>query len=178
MYLNLKKITAIFLSVLMLLLMVACNEKPKTESETESKTESSEPVNTHFNIADEDDTTDPENIENAQLEDGAKVNFAEVQDKKGLQNGIDVSKWQGKIDWQKVKNAGVDFAIIRIGYRAENGQLYRDSNADYNIQQAQKYGVLAGVYFFSTAINQNEAVEEANWTVSAIKGYKISYPEV
>ena len=178
MYLNLKKITAIFLSVLMLLLMVACNEKPKTESETESKTESSEPVNTHFNIADEDDTTDPENIENAQLEDGAKVNFAEVQDKKGLQNGIDVSKWQGKIDWQKVKNAGVDFAIIRIGYRAENGQLYRDSNADYNIQQAQKYGVLVGVYFFSTAINQNEAVEEANWTVSAIKGYKISYPVV
>ena len=102
MYLNLKKITAIFLSVLMLFLIVACNENPKTESETESKTESSEPVNTHFNIADEDDTTDPENIENAQLEDGAKVNFAEVQDKKGLQNGIDVSKWQGKIDWQKV----------------------------------------------------------------------------
>ena len=174
MYSNLKGITAIFLSIIMLLLVVACNDKPQTESETES----SEPVNIDFNLADEDDTTDPENIENAQIDDGAKVDFAEVQDKKGLQNGIDVSKWQGKIDWQKVKNAGIDFAIIRIGYRAENGQLYRDSNADYNIQQAQKFGILVGVYFFSTAINQNEAIEEAELTVSTIKGYQISYPVV
>lgn len=171
---SLKRITAIFLSVLILLFVMACKENSTTETESES----SAPVNVNFDIADEDDTKDPQNIENAQKDDGAKVDFAQIQDKKGLQNGIDVSKWQGKIDWQKVKNAGMDFAIIRIGYRAENGQLYRDSNADYNIQQAQKYGILVGVYFFSTAINQNEAIEEANWTVSAIKGYQISYPVV
>ena len=161
-----KRITAL-LSVLVLLLTVGCSEKSKKE-----------PVNIEFSIADGDDTKDPENIENSQTDDGAKVNFAAIENKEGLQNGIDVSKWQGKIDWQKVKNAGIDFAIIRIGYRAENGRLYRDSNADYNIQQAQKAGVLVGVYFFSTAVNQNEATEEAQWTVSEIKGYQISYPVV
>ncbi len=171
---NLKKITTIFLLFIMLLLLIACNDKPQTES----KTESSDPVNIDYNVTDEDDTKDPENIENAQIDDGAKVDFTEIQDKKGLQHGIDVSKWQGKIDWQKVKEAGIDFAIIRIGYRAENGQLYRDSNADYNIQQAQKAGVLVGVYFFSTAVNQDEATWEAQWTVSQIKGYQISYPVV
>lgn len=171
-----KKTITLFLAVLILLSIVGCKEKPKTESET--STESSAPINIDFNVADQDDMEDPENIEDSKNEDGAKVDFAEVETKKGLQNGIDVSKWQGKIDWQKVKNAGIDFAIIRIGYRAENGQLYRDGNADYNIQQAQKVGILVGVYFFSTAINQNEAIEEAQWTVSAIKGYSISYPVV
>ena len=65
-----------------------------------------------------------------------------------MQNGIDVSKWQGKIDWKKVKNSGIDFAIVRIGYRGENGKLYRDANADYNIQQALEAKLLVGVYFF------------------------------
>ena len=171
-----KKTITLFLAVLILLSIVGCKEKPKTESET--STESSAPINIDFNVADQDDMEDPENIEDSKNEDGAKVDFAEVETKKGLQNGIDVSKWQGKIDWQKVKNAGIDFAIIRIGYRAENGQLYRDGNADYNIQQAQKVGILVGVYFFSTAINSSEAIEEAQWTVSAIKGYHISYPVV
>jgi len=171
-----KKTITLFLSVLILLSTVGCKEKPKTESET--STESSAPINIDFNVADQDDMEDPENIEDSKNEDGAKVDFAQVETKKGLQNGIDVSKWQGKIDWQKVKNAGIDFAIIRIGYRAENGKLYRDSNADYNIQQAQKVGILVGVYFFSTAINSSEAIEEAQWTVSAIKSYQISYPVV
>ena len=166
----------IVLAILISLSIVGCNKEPKTELESEA--ESSISTNIDIDVAEEDDSKDPENIENIKDEDGAKVDFAEVQAKKGLQNGIDVSKWQGKIDWQKVKNAGIDFAIIRIGYRAENGQLYRDGNADYNIQQAQKVGILVGVYFFSTAINSSEAIEEAQWTVSAIKGYHISYPVV
>jgi len=173
-----KKITALLSMILILFTVAGCNKntKEKTESEVCSKPESSTSI--IIDLADEDDTKDPENTENAEINDGAKVNFAEVKAKKGMQNGIDVSKWQGKIDWQKVKNTGIDFAIIRVGYRAENGQLYRDSNADYNIQQAQKAGVLVGVYFFSTAINQTEAIEEAQWTISAIKGYNISYPVV
>lgn len=172
MYFNTKRITALFLAVLLSVLIVGCKEKPK------DKTESSLPADTDFHIAETDDTTDPENTEDAQIGDGARVDFSEVDTKKGMQNGIDVSKWQGKIDWQKVKSAGIDFAIIRIGYRAENGKLYRDSNADYNIQQAQKADILVGVYFFSTAVNKTEATEEANFVISAIKGYKISYPVV
>ncbi len=176
MYCSFKRIPAILLAVLILLSIVGCNKKPKTE--LDSETESSISTNIDVDVVEEDDSKDPENTENIKNEDGAKVDFAEVQAKKGIQNGIDVSKWQGKIDWQKVKNAGIDFAIIRIGYRAENGQIYRDSNAEYNIQQAQKFGILIGVYFFSAAANQKEAIEEAQWTVAAIKGYPISYPVV
>ncbi len=123
-----------------------------------------------------DYTVDPENRENNR-DNGEAVQFTKPQVTE-VAHGIDVSKWQGKIDWQKVKDAGIDFAIIRIGYRGENGIIYRDENADYNIQQAQKVGVLVGVYFFSTAINTLEAQEEAAWTIEAIKGYKISYPVV
>ena len=123
-----------------------------------------------------DAAVDPENVE--MEEEGTVVEVEELTVESGRSNGIDVSKWQGKIDWQKVKNSGVEFAFIRIGYRGENGIIYKDDNADYNIQQAQKAGVLVGVYFFSTAVSETEAKEEAEWTKRAIEGYKISYPVV
>ncbi|MBO5020939.1 MAG: SH3 domain-containing protein, partial [Clostridia bacterium] len=107
-----------------------------------------------------------------------KPQVSEPTSKTVKAQGIDVSKWQGKIDWKKVKNDGNKFAIIRIGYRGENGKILKDDNADYNIQQADKAGLLVGVYFFSTAINSAEALEEAKWTVSMIEGYPISYPVV
>ena len=107
-----------------------------------------------------EDSQDPENTELVG-ESGAEVEIKEPIVKEGKANGIDVSKWQGKIDWKAVKSAGIDFAVIRIGFRGENGQIYKDSYADFNIQQAQKAGVLVGVYFFSTAANRNEAQEEA-----------------
>lgn len=124
-----------------------------------------------------DASIDPENVETEE-EEGTIVEVEELTVENGRSNGIDVSKWQGKIDWQKVKNSGVEFAFIRIGYRGEDGTLYKDDNADYNIQQAQNAGVLVGVYFFSTAVNETEAKEEAQWTMKAIEGYKISYPVV
>lgn len=120
---------------------------------------------------------DPEN-EELHDEEGTDVKAEDLPIERGKSNGIDVSKWQGKIDWKKVKNSGVEFAFIRIGYRGENGVIYKDAHADYNIQQAQKAGVLVGVYFFSTAINEAEALEEARWTLQAIAGYSISYPVV
>lgn len=188
MFFNFKRAVALLLAVIILLLTVGCREAVNNESslKPDLQTESSEidavslDVDSEDIVAEnqEDDTKDPEKTNNLKKDNGAKVDFAKVENKKGLQNGIDVSKWQGKIDWQRVKKAGIDFAIIRIGYRGENGKIYRDGNADYNIQQAQKAGVLVGVYFFSTAINQKEALQEAKWTVSAIKGYKISYPVV
>lgn len=120
---------------------------------------------------------DPENIDIVQ-EEGVNVEADALMQVKDKSNGIDVSKWQGKINWEKVKNDNIDFAFIRIGYRGDNGIIYKDDNADYNIQQAQKAGVLVGVYFYSTAINEKEAQEEASWTKQAIEGYRISYPVV
>ncbi len=124
-----------------------------------------------------DGELDPENDEIIE-ENGSDVKAEALTEETGRSNGIDVSKWQGKIDWHKVKESGIDFAYIRIGYRGENGDIFKDDNADYNIQQAQKAGLLVGVYFFSTAVSKNEALEEASWTIDAIKGYSISYPVV
>ncbi|MFR7591027.1 MAG: GH25 family lysozyme [Longibaculum sp.] len=123
-----------------------------------------------------DASVDPENMD--EKEEGKKIVSTELNIEQGKSNGIDVSKWQGKIDWNKVKKSHVDFAFIRIGYRGENGVIYKDDNADYNIQQAQKAGVLVGVYFYSTATSQKEAIEEANWTLKCIESYSISYPVV
>lgn len=131
----------------------------------------------NLNIITEDDSIDPENTELDSAE-GQEIEIEKVEAKKGKANGVDVSKWQGKIDWTKVKNSGIDFAIIRIGYRGEDGVIYRDANADYNIQQASAAGLPIGVYFFSTSISESEALEEALWTTEAIAGYKISYPVV
>lgn len=106
------------------------------------------------------------------------VSSIQIEKKEVKAEGIDVSKWQGKIDWKKVKAQGIDFAIIRIGQRAENGKIIKDDCADYNIQQADKNGILIGVYFFSAAVSAQEAIQEAQWVADAVKGYPISYPVV
>lgn len=93
-------------------------------------------------------------------------------------NGIDVSKWQEKIDWHKVRESGIHFAFIRVGYRGGNGKIYEDEYAAYNLQEAEANGILIGVYFFSTAVSQEEAIEEAEWVLDYIEGHCISYPVV
>ena len=91
--------------------------------------------------------------------------------------GVDVSKYQGTIDWEKAAQSGVDFAIVRIGYRGTgSGEIIADSNAQYNLQKASQAGVKLGAYFFSTAICLEEAVEEANFVADMIDSYPITYP--
>lgn len=93
--------------------------------------------------------------------------------------GIDVSQHQYDINWQRVANDGVDFAIIRVGYRGyTKGSLNMDPYFEQNIKGALAAGIDVGVYFFSQAINEKEAVEEAEYLLEAIKGYDISYPIV
>lgn len=93
--------------------------------------------------------------------------------------GIDVSKFQGNIDWSKVKKAGVDFTMIRCGFRSYgNGIMNDDSNFKQNVSGASAAGLSVGVYYFSSAITVAEAVEEADYVISAIKPYKINYPVV
>lgn len=93
--------------------------------------------------------------------------------------GIDVSKYQGEIDWDKVKADGVEFAIIRIAYRGYgSGEIVTDEQAVANIKNATKAGVKVGVYFFSQAINEKEAEEEAEYVIDIIDKYKIEYPIV
>lgn len=91
--------------------------------------------------------------------------------------GIDVSKHNGAIDWNAVKNSGVDFVIIRCGYRGSaTGVLVEDQKFRANIQGAAAAGLKIGIYFFSQAVNEVEAVEEASMAASLINSYKITYP--
>ena len=91
--------------------------------------------------------------------------------------GIDVSTWNGNIDWNKVKNSGVSYVIIRTGFRGSTqGALVEDNRFKQNIKGATNAGLKVGVYFFSQAINEVEAVEEASMVLSQVKGYKLTYP--
>jgi len=96
-----------------------------------------------------------------------------------IRYGIDVSAYQGEIDWQKVASDGVDFAIIRLGYRGYTaGALMDDPCFEANIKGAAEAGIDVGVYFFSQALNTREALEEAEYVLSVIEPYDVSWPVV
>lgn len=88
--------------------------------------------------------------------------------------GIDVSKYQGIVDWNKVKAAGIYFVMIRCSYGKLENQI--DSCFKTNIQGAQAAGLKVGVYHYSYAQSVAEAVQEAQVCLNAIKGYKLDYP--
>lgn len=91
--------------------------------------------------------------------------------------GIDVARYQGTIGWQRVSEAGVKFAMVRLGYRtARDGVITEDGNARYNLQEAGRAGIPVGAYFFSTATNVEEAKEEAQWVAQLVAKYPITYP--
>ena len=91
--------------------------------------------------------------------------------------GIDVSKWNGNIDWAAVKASGVDYVIIRVGYRGSTaGALIDDSRFVANINGAKGAGLKVGVYFVTQAINDVEAVYEASMVLDRIKGYSLDLP--
>lgn len=94
-------------------------------------------------------------------------------------DGIDVSEFQGSIDWESVANAGIKFAIIRVGGRyGQSGKIYSDEYYVRNITNAKKYGIRVGVYFFSQAINESEAIEEADYICAIADQYNITMPIV
>ena len=92
---------------------------------------------------------------------------------------IDVSYHQGTIDWTKVKNAGIDYVILRAGYRASaSGTLNKDKMFETYIKDAQKAGLKVGAYIYSQAISVEEAEAEANFILNRIKNYTIDLPVV
>lgn len=93
--------------------------------------------------------------------------------------GIDVSKWQGLIDWKKVKTAGIEFAMIRLGYGSSRGDNSKtDAFFKTNIEGALAAGIDVGVYFYSYALNAAAAAKEAAYVVSVLAPYKdrLRYP--
>lgn len=93
--------------------------------------------------------------------------------------GIDVSSHNKDVDWQLMKSAGVQFAMIRVGYRGyTEGQLNLDEYFKKNIEGALSAGIEVGVYFFSQAVSDEEAAEEAKFVIEAIHDYDITWPVV
>ncbi len=102
-------------------------------------------------------------------------NGEEVLSKKG----IDVSKFQGEIDWKKVKDDGVEYAFLRLGIRGyESGEIVLDETFEDNVKGALKNNIDVGAYFFTQAVNEEEILEEADFVIENLKDYPISYPVV
>ena len=91
--------------------------------------------------------------------------------------GIDVSYYQGQIDWQQVREAGVEFAFVRLGYRrASDGVLGEEEMAKLNLQGASEAGIKVGAYFFSQAVTSEEAREEAELALEILGDYELDLP--
>lgn len=92
--------------------------------------------------------------------------------------GIDVSQYNGDINWANVKNSGIDFAMIRVGFRGwgQAGNFKEDANFKTNIQNAKAAGLKVGVYFVTQAKNDQESIQEANWVLDKIQNYHLDYP--
>lgn len=120
--------------------------------------------------------------EQQQQEKQVEVNLLSantVPENKNTTKGIDVSKYQGSIDFKQVAAAGIDFVMVRVGYRdIVSGIIEEDPTARYNMQEASNNGIKVGVYFFSSAISDEEAIEEADFVLNIIDKYPITYPVV
>ena len=124
-------------------------------------------------------TAPVEDNEKSQKTGGEKVSVASYEALGGEWKGIDVSYWQGNIDWKAVADSGIDFAILRVGYRGySSGKMFEDSTFARNARGAIANGIKIGVYFYSAAINEDEALQEAAWVCNRISGYGITYPVV
>lgn len=145
------------------------------EKESDEKTDADE----------ETENADPEDPQSSSMstEQGTEVDVdkllssGSVAETNQVTIGIDVARYQGTIDWTQVAASGIDFAMVRVGYRADaSREICADTNAKYNMQEAQKNGIKVGVYFFSTAVTEEEAREEADWVADYISRYQITYP--
>lgn len=130
-----------------------------------------------------EDTAEETRAEPEPEKEEIPAGFLEVKEMEGetedITLGVDVSKFQETIDWAQVAESGVDFAMVRVGCRKSvAGEIVEDECARYNLQEAAASGILLGAYFFSTAVNEAEAEEEADWVCEFLKDYPITYPVV
>ena len=108
---------------------------------------------------------------------GAFYAYENSDDNTTASVGIDVSTYQGTIDWQAVKDAGIDYVIVRAAYRGyETGKIVPDDLYEQNIRGAADAGLHVGVYLYSQALSEHEAEEEADYLLSLIEGLPVDYP--
>lgn len=152
------------------------------ETEVENELDESELDESETEELDQTEVDGNNNIEEPNdKEDILREPQVKVQDYeiKAQDTGIDVSHFQGHIDWSKVKADGIDFAIVRIGNRnTVSGEIEEDPTARYNLQEATAQGIPVGAYFFSSATNESEILDEVAFVKDIIDDYTITYPVV
>ena len=114
-------------------------------------------------------------------ETGDYEGFVTLAESAGMETrkGIDVSKFQGKINWKKVADEDIEFAYMRLGYRGYgSGKIVLDDTFEYNIEKAKAAGLDVGVYFFTEAVNEKEGIEEAEFVLENLEDYKVDLPIV
>lgn len=154
---------------------------PDAAGENQSDTEGAENAGQEADMSAQE-AGDPQ-TETMSTQQGTAVDVTEllssgaVAETEDITLGIDVARYQGTIDWAQVAASGIEFAMVRVGYRTDSTrEICADTNARYNMQEAQKNGIKVGTYFFSTATSREEAIEEADWVADYIAQYQITYP--
>ncbi len=113
-------------------------------------------------------------IEKPKDDNKNKINIKDIKLDDGVALMIDVSKWQKDIDWKKVKESGINYAMMRLGtQKGIDDESVLDAYFDTNIKQAQKYGIKVGVYYYSYANDKEDIIKQANWVVEQLKNYRI-----
>lgn len=155
--------------------LAECNGEEEIQTQFIFETNSDDEMDENtYEIDPQDSITE---IDGATVDEVKLLSAESVAETSDITIGIDVAKYQGTIDWQQVANAGVNFAMVRVGYRSDKTrEICPDSNAKYNMQEAQKNQIKVGAYFFSTATTEEEAIEEAKWVCDFVSQYKITYP--
>ncbi len=106
--------------------------------------------------------------------DNENIDIKNIKLEDGVALMIDVSKWQKDIDWKKVKESGINYAMMRLGtQKGIDDESVLDAYFDTNIKEAQKNGIKVGVYYYSYANDKEDIIKQANWVVEQLKNYKI-----
>lgn len=187
-----KKITSILLTAIICSITVLCgcsseNSLPEPQKATASTDTTVKTTGNKIQINDstlgeiwitELDGVPKNTLNNDNFTADSTFKYYSENGKAASLEGIDISSYSGDINWEKVKNSGVDFVIIRIGGRGygKEGTLYTDDRALEYIEGAHNAGLKVGGYFFSQAINVEEAVEEADYVKSILGDIKFEFP--
>ena len=188
-----KRITCLLLSSAMLLsaALCGCSDEKSNSSSSQAATASTDTtVKTTGNKIHINDSTLGEiwiteldgvpvnKLDNNNFSADSNLKYYNENGKAASSEGIDVSSYSGNIDWKKVKESGIDFAMIRVGGRGygEKGEMYTDERALEYINGAKAEGIKVGAYFFSQAVSTEEAIEEADYVKTVLGDIKLDYP--
>ena len=188
-----KRITCLLLSSAMLLSAALCgcsDEKSNSSSSQTSTAATDTTVKTTGNKIHINDSTLGEiwiteldgvpvnKLDSNNFSADSNLKYYNENGKAASSEGIDISSYSGNIDWKKVKESGIDFAMIRVGGRGygEKGEMYTDERALEYINGAKAEGIKVGAYFFSQAVSTEEAIEEADYVKSVLGDIKLDYP--